>query len=98
MFVMFVITAVHCLRIQCCITCVLSINILLTHITSLLVAVMQRVCATLLQLFEAARRVTHTASNFLHDLPKRDTCFPLNIHDLPYLFDKCVVYTGQGGS
>lgn len=45
-------------------------------------------CATLLQLFEAARHVTHTASNFLHDLPKRDTCFPLEIHDLPYLFDK----------
>ncbi len=54
--------------------------------------------ATISQLFEAARHVTHTASNFLHVLPKRDTCFPLEIHDLPYLLDKCVVYTGRGGS
>lgn len=44
--------------------------------------------------------LTHTASNFLHDLPKGDTCLDicLEINDLPYFFYKSVVHTGRVGS
>ncbi len=79
---LFVVTALHCMSVQCCLTCVLSIMQHFCDTRKVIACSCDTksfdcisFCPTLSQLFEAARHVTLTTSS-----------------------DKCKVYTGRGGS